>query len=322
MVLLALSIIASSLVTPRMPASSAVALTTPPPLTRRAALTVGGAALLLPRTASAAVSGEREVSPSIDVVIKKGNPPVTVSKSRYTGVGDPAWSYQQRDVSSLIYPADSFPASYPFTDKDDFKRLDEQDDNEFYKFPKLVYHIDEGSVSALTRYYDTSIPEGSDVLDICSSWVSHYPRDFPKRMKSIAATGISEIELKCNDQLTGGFKPADLNAKPKLPYADGSFDAVTCVVSFDYLTKPLDVMREAVRVLRPGGQLILSQSNRCFYTKAVGVWTRDMSDPAHLRVLGTYVHFAGGLSEPRAFDISPKGPGTNDPMYIVTAKKV
>ena len=195
----------------------ASALVTPPPLTRRTALTAGGAALLLPRTASAAVSGEREVSTSIDVVIKKGNSPVTVTKSRYTGVGDAGWSYQQRDVSAQVYGADGWPASYPFTGGGDFKRLDEQDDKEFYKFPKLVYHIDEGSVAALTRYYDTAIADGSDVLDICSSWVSHYPRDFPGRMKSIAATGISEIELKCNDQLTGGFKPADLNSKPKLP---------------------------------------------------------------------------------------------------------
>ena len=78
----------------------------------------------------------------------------------------------------------------------------------------------------------------------------------------------------------------------------------------------------ARRVLRPGGRVILSQSNRCFFTKAVGVWTADMSDAAHLRVLGTYIHFAGGLGPPRAFDISPKGPGVNDPMYIVSATRV
>ena len=97
---------------------------------------------------------------------------------------------------------------------------------------------------------------------------------------------------------------------------------VTCVVSFDYLTKPREVMAEVARVLRPGGRVVLSQSNRCFFTKAVGVWTADMSDAAHLRVLGTYVHFAGGLGPPRAFDISPKGPGANDPMYIVSATRV
>ena len=181
-------------------------------------------------------------------------------------------------------------------------------------------HIDEGAIAGLTHYYDREIKDGSDVLDICSSWVSHYPRDFPDRMASLVGTGISQVEIACNDQLTK-YVSQDLNAKPKLPFADKSFDVVTCVVSFDYLTKPLEVMREVSRVLRPGGRVILSQSNRCFFSKAVGVWTRDMSDLAHLRVLGTYIHFAGGLEEPRAFDITPKGDGVHDPMFIVSATK-
>ena len=29
----------------------------------------------------------------------------------------------------------------------------------FYRFPKLVYHIDEGAVAALTRYYDAAVPD-------------------------------------------------------------------------------------------------------------------------------------------------------------------
>ena len=43
-----------------------------------------------------------------------------------------------------------------------------------------MYHIDEGAVAALTRYYDAAVPDGAEVLDICSSWLSHYPRDFPQ----------------------------------------------------------------------------------------------------------------------------------------------
>ena len=46
-----------------------------------------------------------------------------------------------------------------------------------------------------------------------------------------------------------------------------------------------------------------------------------MSDAAHLRVLSTYIHFAKGLADPQVFDISPKGPGVNDPMYIVEARR-
>lgn len=123
---------------------------------------------------------------------------------------------------------------------------------------------------ALTNYYKTTIADGSSILDICSSWVSHYPDDFPKRMSRISATGMNARELAANSQLSD-FKPRNLNVEPKLPFDDGSFDVVTCVVSVDYLTKPLEVFKEVRRVLKPGGRFILSQSNRCFPTKAIRV---------------------------------------------------
>ena len=61
--------------------------------------------------------------------------------------------------------------------------------------------------------------------------------------QSIVGVGISATELACNDQLSR-YVAQDLNSSPKLPFADRSFDVVTCVVSFDYLTRPLDVMKE------------------------------------------------------------------------------
>eukprot|EP00316_Scyphosphaera_apsteinii_P004775 CAMPEP_0119317304 /NCGR_PEP_ID=MMETSP1333-20130426/42700_1 /TAXON_ID=418940 /ORGANISM="Scyphosphaera apsteinii, Strain RCC1455" /LENGTH=280 /DNA_ID=CAMNT_0007323203 /DNA_START=224 /DNA_END=1066 /DNA_ORIENTATION=- len=276
------------------------------------------AVVAVPAVANAEVTGEREVVTEVTVA-KKGFKPVVVSRRRFTGAGDPEWTYPQRDISPLLL-SDPFPTSWPYTGPDDFTRIDGAVDTDFYKFPKLVYHIDEGAVAALTHYYDRMIPDGSDVLDICSSWVSHYPRSFPARMNSLVGTGINELELACNDQLSS-FVQADLNVKPALPFKDKSFDVITCVVSFDYLVQPLQVIREVARVLRPGGKVILSQSNRCFYTKAVGIWTRNMSDAAHLRVLATYIHFADSFDTPKVIDITPKGPGINDPMYIVQAQK-
>jgi hypothetical protein len=89
---------------------------------------------------------------------------------------------------------------------------------------RLVYHIDEPAVAALTQYYRKSIPKGSDILDICSSWVSHYPLEFPQTMKKIYGTGMNALELSFNDQLTGGFQQADLNTNPSLSfYKDNSF---------------------------------------------------------------------------------------------------
>ena len=45
----------------------------------------------------------------------------------------------------------------------------------------------------------------------------------------------------------------DLNVDPALPFADASFDDVTCCVSVDYLVRPVEVFGEVARVLRPGG---------------------------------------------------------------------
>lgn len=171
-----------------------------------------------------------------------------------------------------------------------------------------------------TRYYAKTIAPGSAILDICSSWVSHYPAAFPATMDRIAATGISPLELRANAQLSD-FVARDLNKQPALPFADASFDVVTCVVSVDYLTRPREVLHEVARVLRPGGRVVFSQSNRLFFTKAVRMWT-GMDDLSRLEVIGNYVHFTPGFGAPRAFDITAKGRGAKDPMYIVEATRL
>ena len=131
----------------------------------------------------------------------------------------------------------------------DFARMDESDDKIFYEQPRLVYHIDDAAVSALTECYKEHLKEGDDVLDICSSWVSHYPPDW--KGGNVVGLGMNEYELSQNPVLTS-FDVKDLNDDPTFPYEDASFDKVTCVVSIDYLNKPLQVVKEIGRVLRPG----------------------------------------------------------------------
>lgn len=207
----------------------------------------------------------------------------------------------------------------------DFKRLDESDDTLFYpeEAPKLVYHIDEGAVAALTNYYKMQIPPKAAVLDICSSWVSHYPIDL---QINAVGVGINQRELSNNVQLES-YRVIDLNKTPKLPFPDGSFDIVTCVVSVDYLTRPVEVLREAKRVLKPSGKIIISQSNRLFFTKAVKMWL-SMSDLDRLELISQYLYYAGfSRSKIEAFDItpvrsSPVAVPSKDPMYVVQATAV
>ena len=85
----------------------------------------------------------------------------------------------------------AFPKEWPFSPSD-FERQDEKDDVVFYKQKRLVAHIDERAIEALTDYYAKTIEPGSDILDICSSWISHFPKDFPdtmgKRVKTLNPT--------------------------------------------------------------------------------------------------------------------------------------
>lgn len=214
-----------------------------------------------------------------------------------------------------------WPEKPPFK-PEDFFRSDSNDDGWFYTVPKLVYHIDEPAVASLTQYYRNNIPAGSRILDICSSWVSHYPLEFKDTMKEICATGMNPLELQFNDQLTGGYEARDLNVNPTLPYPDNSFDVVTCVVSIDYLIEPIAVLAEVRRVLKPGGKMIISQSNRCFPTKAIAMWLQ-MNDRQHLELINGYFQYAGGFEVRKAFDITATLPdgGYRDPMFIVEAVK-
>ena len=212
-----------------------------------------------------------------------------------------------------------WPDDYQFK-KEDFFRADEGDDENFYTLPRLVYHIDEPAVASLTQYYRANIPAGSNILDICSSWVSHYPLEFKDKMKRISGTGMNPLELMANDQLSD-YEARNLNVNPNLPYEDNTFDVVTCVVSVDYLTKPIEVLTEARRVLKPGGKIILSQSNRCFPSKAIAMWLK-MNDRQHLELINGYGKYAG-FGPGKAFDITASVPGEqfNDPMFIVELTK-
>ena len=251
-------------------------------------------------------------------IITDGNPRVRgVLTRRFTGDSTP-YQFPVRPIRLKK----EWPVKPPFR-PDDFTRSDPTKDTNFYSFPKLVYHIDEPAVSALTQYYRRNIVPNSTILDICSSWVSHYPLEFPTTMKGIYGTGISAVELQLNDQLTGGYVARDLNENPTLPYDDNFFDYVTLVVSVDYLIEPMKVLKEASRVLKPGGTIILSQSNRYFPTKAIKMWL-DMNDRQHLELINGYIQYAGGYEVPcTAYDITATVPNNEyrDPMFIVTTTK-
>ena len=129
--------------------------------------------------------------------------------------------------------ATSFPEGF-------FTRGDETDDADFYAFDRFVTHIDDGAIGAIGELYEElqlADPGSGPVLDVCSSWISH----FPTKPDRLVVTGMNANELAANE-MADEWHVQDLNSDPALPYDDAAFAAVTCAVSVDYLTRPLDVL--------------------------------------------------------------------------------
>ena len=193
-------------------------------------------------------------------------------------------------------------------------RHDESDDGDFYSVPRIVTHVDDATMAALTEAYRSLIPAGARVLDLQSSWVSHLPPEVA--YASVTRHGMNPEELSQNPRLAERVVQ-DLNREPELPFADGSFDVALDAFSVQYLVRPVSVLRSVRRVLAPGGSCVIALSHRMFPTKAIAVWpVMDMADRA--RWVGVYFRLAGGWSEPVVLDRSPAGA---DPLWLVVARR-
>jgi SAM-dependent methyltransferase len=170
-----------------------------------------------------------------------------------------------------------------------FLKEDPSDDVLFYRPARLVTHIDAPAIDALTTRYAELIVPGSTVLDLMSSWVSHLPPDLP--LCEVIGHGMNADELAANPRLSRWFVQ-DLNRDAELPLESASIDAVLICVGVQYLQCPLEVFAEVRRILRPGGSVIVSFSNRCFPTKAISVWL-DLDMRGRAVLIRGYLEGAG-----------------------------
>lgn len=213
-----------------------------------------------------------------------------------------------------------------FFSEENFMRRDAQPDRLFYRQPRLVHHLDSAARAEIGRRYAGLIRPGSRVLDLMGSWTSHLPDSL--ELRDLAVLGLNEEELRQNRRATR-IQVQDLNSEPQLPFAAASFDAVICTASVEYLIRPLAVMAEIGRILRPGGLLAFAFSNRWFPPKAIRLWS-EMHEFERLGLVAELFHATGGFGSittlsrrglPRPADDPHQELWLSDPVYMVWGSK-
>lgn len=206
-------------------------------------------------------------------------------------------------------------------------RAVEDDDAVFYAVPRMVVHLDRRALETIRDLYADLLPRAGAVLDLMSSVESHLPEG--RKFDRVAGLGLNRQELDNNPALTERIVQ-DLNTTSVLPFADASFDAALCTASIEYLTQPVDVVRDVARVLKPDAPFVVTFSNRWFPPKAIRVW-KDMHPWERLGYVlelflrseaFTDLHTFSLMGDPRpADDAHIRETDLSDPVFAVWGRR-
>ncbi len=152
----------------------------------------------------------------------------------------------------------------------DREKMDISDDKNFYEHPRYVHHLSNSFRTRLTNLYSEYLLNHHVILDLMSSWVSHLPSDIT--YKKVIGHGMNEAELNSNQRLDS-FWVQNLNKTQNIPFEDSSIDAGLIAAGWQYLQYPEKVSLELSRIIKSDSLLIISFTNRAFWSKAPNIWT-------------------------------------------------
>ena len=151
-------------------------------------------------------------------------------------------------------------------------KIDNNDDKIFYHQPRFVHHLSFSFRARLTELYSNYLCNHHIILDLMSSWVSHLPSN--KKFKKVIGHGMNESELKSNNRLDS-YWIQDLNKNQRMPIEDSTVDIGLIVAGWQYLQYPEKVSSELSRIIKRDSFLIISFTNRAFWTKSPHIWTNS-----------------------------------------------
>ena len=129
------------------------------------------------------------------------------------------------------------------------------------RYAQSDYHGAGPDLAAMLDAADLS--GGEQVLDVgCGA--GHTALCFAPRVAEVVALDLTEAMLEQTRALAASRAVPNLRCERgdahALPFADATFDVVTCRVCAHHFARPEQAVREAVRVLRRGGRFVLVDS--------------------------------------------------------------
>jgi SAM-dependent methyltransferase len=204
---------------------------------------------------------------------------------------------------------------------DSFTRLDDTEDRLYYAVHGNDCRFAGAPAAKAAKLIQSLISLRSPaILDLMAGADSHVDGDIaPSRLVGI---GLSAEAMQENPMLSERIIQ-DLGEDPRFPYDDQSFDVALSTAAIPYLTRPLEVLAEVARILKPGGLLLVVFDNRLREQRAVKVWRRA-SEEERLALVDHLIQRTASFQTPQVR--LTKVLGTEDgsdsrPLYAVLAVK-
>lgn len=146
---------------------------------------------------------------------------------------------------------------------------------EMKSFYDDVYYADtnkalQGSAHLRNLAAKTSVGPTDAVLDVACG-LGEWLLVCEEKGARVAGVDLSDRAIEfCNKHLPEG----DFHAMPaeQLPYADSTFDVVSCLGSLEHFVDPVVAMKEMVRVAKPNARFLLLVPNADFLTRKLGLF--------------------------------------------------
>jgi ubiquinone/menaquinone biosynthesis C-methylase UbiE len=123
------------------------------------------------------------------------------------------------------------------------------------------------------------LPAGADILEVAPG-----PGYFALEMARLGRFHVTGLDIShtfveiARDnarraKVNADFREGDASG---LPFADASFDFIICQAAFKNFSRPVKVLNEMYRVLRPGGTALIQDMNRGTTSSAIDEEVRHM----------------------------------------------